>query len=136
MTSVNETKIDGTNEKLPCPKDAVVYNDVMGRVNLFNQRKERYQIRRSVKWWHRIFYFLFTLSSYIVSYCGKQIKETHRSLDHLTFVIVLARQLIDGYSSRNNKGHPANFQEKQCVVPDDMRFASVGIYMPKRAFQP
>ncbi|GFU47607.1 uncharacterized protein TNCV_2443291 [Trichonephila clavipes] len=38
---------------------------------------------------------------------------------------VLARQLIDGYSSRKKKGRPASFQAKMCVVPNDVRFAFV-----------
>ncbi|GFU18398.1 uncharacterized protein TNCV_1980791 [Trichonephila clavipes] len=43
----------------------------------------------------------------------------------------LARLLIDGYSSRKRKGRPASFQAKKCVVPDDVRLASVGNHMPR-----
>ncbi|GFX11959.1 piggyBac transposable element-derived protein 4 [Trichonephila clavipes] len=49
MTFVNRTKKDGTKEEVPCPKAVAVYNDVMGGADRFDQRKERYQIRRSVK---------------------------------------------------------------------------------------
>ncbi|GFX14523.1 hypothetical protein TNCV_1617061 [Trichonephila clavipes] len=37
----------------------------------------------------------------------------HRRMQQhqLTFRIALARQLIDGYSSRKRKGHPASFQD-------------------------
>ncbi|GFX63891.1 piggyBac transposable element-derived protein 4 [Trichonephila clavipes] len=56
ITSVNRTKKDGTKE-VPCPKAVAVYNDIMGGVDRFDQRKKGFQIR-SVKWWHRIFYFL------------------------------------------------------------------------------
>ncbi|GFX17943.1 hypothetical protein TNCV_2293911 [Trichonephila clavipes] len=38
-----------------------------------------------------------------------------------TFRIALARQLIEGYSSRR----PANFQAKECVFPDNVRLDSV-----------
>ncbi|GFX23599.1 piggyBac transposable element-derived protein 4 [Trichonephila clavipes] len=34
----------------------------MGGVDRFDQRKEIYQIRRSVKGWHRIFYLLVDLT--------------------------------------------------------------------------
>ncbi|GFV48095.1 uncharacterized protein TNCV_3027791 [Trichonephila clavipes] len=45
--------------------------------------------------------------------------------------IALARQLIDRYSSRKRKGHPASFQVKKRAVPDDVRLASVRNHMPK-----
>lgn len=131
MTSVHRTKKDGTKAEVPCPKAVAVYNDVMGGVDRFDQRKERYQIgRRSVKWWHRIFYFLLDLGI-INSFILWQVNKRNRNLDQLTFRIALARQLIDGYSSRKRKGRPASFQAKKCAVPDDVRLASVGNHMPK-----
>ncbi|GFS65529.1 piggyBac transposable element-derived protein 4 [Trichonephila clavipes] len=57
--------------------------------------------------------------------------KRNRNLDQLTFRIALARQLIDGYSSRKRKGRPASFQVNKCAVPDDVRLASVGNHMPK-----
>lgn len=40
-----------------------VYNNIMGGVDSFDQFRERYAIgRRSVKWWHRNFYFLIDLA--------------------------------------------------------------------------
>ncbi|GFT90695.1 hypothetical protein TNCV_4074731 [Trichonephila clavipes] len=45
MTSVNRTKNNGIREEVPGPKAVVVYNCVMGGVDLFDQRKESYQIR-------------------------------------------------------------------------------------------
>ncbi|GFW63737.1 piggyBac transposable element-derived protein 4 [Trichonephila clavipes] len=47
--------------------------------------------------------------------------------------MALARQLIDGYSSRKAKGRPASFRAKKCVVLDDVRLASVGNHTPKMA---
>ncbi|GFY24242.1 hypothetical protein TNCV_1012911 [Trichonephila clavipes] len=47
------------------------------------------------------------------------------SLDQLTFRTALARQLIDGYSSKKKKERPASFQAKKCAVPDDVSFASM-----------
>ncbi|GFX75958.1 hypothetical protein TNCV_2239291 [Trichonephila clavipes] len=46
------------------------------------------------------------------------------SLVLLTFRVSLARQLIDGYSSRKRKGRPASFQAKR-VVPVDLHFTTV-----------
>ncbi|GFW30319.1 hypothetical protein TNCV_3850901 [Trichonephila clavipes] len=39
------------NKEEPCPKVVDVHNDVKGGVDRFDQRKERYQISRSLKWW-------------------------------------------------------------------------------------
>ncbi|GFT96281.1 hypothetical protein TNCV_3907141 [Trichonephila clavipes] len=42
MTSVNRLETDGIKKEVPCPKAAVVYNDVMGGDDHFDQRKEIY----------------------------------------------------------------------------------------------
>ncbi|GFV48337.1 histone-lysine N-methyltransferase SETMAR [Trichonephila clavipes] len=49
-----------------------------------------------------------------------------RGLDELTFLIALAHQLIDRYSSRKRKRRPASFQAKKRVVPEDVQLASGG----------
>ncbi|GFV15755.1 piggyBac transposable element-derived protein 4 [Trichonephila clavipes] len=105
-------------------------------VDFFDQRKERYQIRRSVKWWHRarIFHFLINLAI-INSFVQWQVNQRNRSLDQLTLCIALARQLINGYSPRKRKRRPASFQAKKSVVPDDVRIASVVNRMPKIAYK-
>ncbi|GFX46841.1 reverse transcriptase domain-containing protein [Trichonephila clavipes] len=98
----------------------------MGGVDRFNQRKERYQIRRSAKWRHRIFYFLIDLAI-IYSFISRRVNKRDRSLDQLTFRIALAGQLIDAYFSRKRKGRPASFQAKK----RDVSLASLGKHMPK-----
>ncbi|GFV84334.1 DDE_Tnp_1_7 domain-containing protein [Trichonephila clavipes] len=82
-TSLNWAKKDGTEEEVPCPKAAAVYNDVKGGVDYFYLRKERYQIKRSVKPWHRILYFLIDLSN-INSFIQWQVNKRNRSLEQLT----------------------------------------------------
>ncbi|GFX38477.1 piggyBac transposable element-derived protein 4 [Trichonephila clavipes] len=77
-----------------------------------------------------IFYFLTDLAI-INSFILRQVNKRNRSLDQLTFRIALVRQLIDGYSSRKRKERPASFQARKCVVPDDVRSASVGNHMSK-----
>ncbi|GFX66049.1 piggyBac transposable element-derived protein 4 [Trichonephila clavipes] len=91
--------------------------------------EKRHQIR-SVNWRHRTFYLLI-YPAIINSFILWQVNKSNRSLDQLTFRIALARQLIDGYSSRKRKGRPASFQAKKCVVPDDVRLASGGNHMTK-----
>ncbi|GFW06675.1 hypothetical protein TNCV_3287761 [Trichonephila clavipes] len=58
----------------------------------------------------------------------------NRSLDQLTFREALPRQLMDRYSSRKRKGCHASFQAKKCVVPEDVRLASVRNLVPKKGF--
>ncbi|GFV87469.1 hypothetical protein TNCV_3281071 [Trichonephila clavipes] len=51
-------------------------------------------------------------------------EQSNRSLDQLTFHLVLALQLIDGYSSRKRKWRLSSFQAKNCADPDDVHLAS------------
>jgi hypothetical protein len=49
----------GRSTEIFCPKVVAEYNKIMGGVHRFDQLRERYVLgRRSVKWRHRIFYFL------------------------------------------------------------------------------
>ena len=58
----------------------------MGGVDHFDQRRERYAIgRRSLKWWHRLFYSLIDLA--IVLLYGTAIKVV------IVIRLALARQL-------------------------------------------
>ncbi|GFV69477.1 hypothetical protein TNCV_2778921 [Trichonephila clavipes] len=64
--------------------------------------------------------------------------ENLRPTNHTATVLLdqsfrqaLARQLIDGYSSRKRKGFPDSIQRKKCVVLDDWCFASEGNHIPK-----
>ncbi|GFV38814.1 piggyBac transposable element-derived protein 4 [Trichonephila clavipes] len=96
----------------------------------FDQRREGHQIRRSVKWRYRNFYFLsglVTINTFIVW----QMNKRNKSLDQITFSITLVRPLIGGYTSRKRKGRPASFQAKKCVAPDDVCLHNVGNHMPK-----
>ncbi|GFV76896.1 uncharacterized protein TNCV_689661 [Trichonephila clavipes] len=63
--------------------------------------------------------------------CYGQHSRNQNSTPFPTLPRSLARQLIDGYSSRKRKGRPTNFQAKKYVVPDDVRLTSVGNHMPK-----
>ena len=99
----------------------------MGRVDKFDQLRERYVLgRRSVKWWHRIFYFLVDVAidnSFVLWKINKRKNGQH---DQLTYRIRLARKLIDGFSSRKRRGQKPVFLAKKGKVPDDVRLVSVG----------
>lgn len=63
ISSVQRRIKDGTKKSVPCPIVVDVYNKKMCGVDRFDQLRERYEIgRRSVKWWHRIMYFLIDLA--------------------------------------------------------------------------
>lgn len=62
-TSVQRKMRDGTKVSFNCPKVVAVYNQNMGGVDRLDQLRERYEVgRRSVKWWHRLMYFLIDVS--------------------------------------------------------------------------
>ena len=51
-----DKKKDGTKEEILCLKAVAAHNDLMGGLDYFDQRKERYQVRRRfIKWWHLLF---------------------------------------------------------------------------------
>ena len=133
MTSVNVTKKKKMVLKKKCFVQKLSLYIAMSWKRLIDliKEEERYQIgRRSIKWWHHIFYFLFDIAI-INSFIQWQVKKTNRNLDELPFRITLAHQLIDGYSSRKRKGLLASFRVKKCLVPYDMCLASVRNHMPK-----
>lgn len=61
--SVNRKMKDGSKTNVSCPEVVSEYNRNMGGVDRFDQLRERYEVgRRSVKWWHRLMYFLIDVS--------------------------------------------------------------------------
>jgi len=121
---------DGTRTEISCPKAVATYNRIMGGVDKFDQLRERYAIgRRSVKWWHRIFYYLIDLAIVNAFVMWKLSKRTG-SHDQLTFRIRLARQLIGNFSNRKRKGKVPSFMSSKKQVPDDVRLANVGVHIP------
>lgn len=127
---------DGTKESVPCPKVVSVYNEKMGGVDRFDQFRERYEIgRRSVKWWHRIMYFLIDLAVVDGFILWKTPREKEKKLDQLTYRLRLARQLINGFSARKRRGRPVNYNKKKKgkeTVPNEVRLVQVGKHMPKK----
>lgn len=124
---------DGSRVPIPCPHVVAAYNEIMGGVDRFDQLRERYAIgRRSIKWWHRILYYLVDLAivnSFIMWKCVKNKKEKEEC-NQLSFRIRLAKQLISGYSSRKRRGRPINYLSNKSKVPDDVKLANVGSHMP------
>lgn len=131
VSTVLRRQRNGTRIEVGCPEVVKVYNQTMGGVDKFDQLRECYAIgRRSVKWWHRIFYYLTDLAI-VYSYVMWKLKNANPSKCHqLDFRINLARQLIAGFSSRKNRGRPPNFIKQK--LPDSVRLANVGTHMPEK----
>lgn len=132
-TSVTRKNKNGTKTIVSCPTAIQMYNALMGGVDLFDQLRERYAVgRRSLKWWHRIFYFLLDLAvvnSFIM------MKRVKGDLDQMSFRIRLARQLISGYTSKKRRGRPPLFIGKKkgsIGVPHEVRTVNVGEHLPKK----
>lgn len=128
-TTVQRRLQDGKRVSVHCPSVVADYNKYMGGVDRFDQYRERYETgRKSVKWWFRILYFLLDLA--IVN--GFILWKMHRpdsKSKQLTYRLKLARQLINGYSSRKAQGRPLNYFK--CSVPKEVRFAGGAKHMPR-----
>lgn len=131
VSTVLRRQRNGARIEVGCPEVVKVYNQTMGGVDKFDQLRECYAIgRRSVKWWHRIFYYLIDLAivnSYVM-WKNKSVDPT--KCHQLDFRINLARQLINGFSSRKNRGRPPNYFKQ--TVPDSIRVSNVGNHMPEK----
>ena len=56
-TSINRKQKDGTKNQFQGPNTIALYNQIMGEVDLFDQKVNVYEInRRSKKWWKKVFY--------------------------------------------------------------------------------
>lgn len=132
IVSVKRKTKKGTTIEVPCPEVVQCYNSFMGGVDRFDQLRERYEIgRRSIKWWHRLFYFLVDLAI-VNSFILWKLSKPNTTQDQLSFRINLAKQLIANFSSRKQRGKPAQYLSK-VSVPKETRLANVGTHLPKAA---
>lgn len=119
----------GKRVKVHCPAVVADYNKYMGGVDRFDQYRERYELgRKSPKWWFRILYFLLDLAIVNSFILWKFHRPGNTKLNQLTYRLKLARQLINGYSSRKVIGRPPNFFK--CSVPNEVRFGT-GPHLPR-----
>uniref|UniRef100_G3U0L7 PiggyBac transposable element-derived protein domain-containing protein n=1 Tax=Loxodonta africana TaxID=9785 RepID=G3U0L7_LOXAF len=134
ITTVRSKNRDGSSSVITCPRAVAEYDAIMGGVDRFEKRRERYAIgRRSAKWWHRLLYFLVDLAivnSFIMWDC------THGGrCDQLSFRTALVRQLAVGQGT-TSRGRPSYLvKNKQGVsgVPEDVRLVQVGKHLPIKA---
>ncbi|XP_023597182.1 piggyBac transposable element-derived protein 4 [Trichechus manatus latirostris] len=131
ITVVKRKNKDGSSSQIPCPRAVAEYNAIMGGVDRFDQRRERYAIgRRSRKWWHRLLHFLIDLAivnSFIMWNCNHGGR-----CNQLSFRLALSRQLTVG-QKRKKRGRPsfmAWVKRGVTGVPDEVRLQQVGKHFP------
>nr|XP_023397070.1 piggyBac transposable element-derived protein 4-like isoform X1 [Loxodonta africana]XP_023397071.1 piggyBac transposable element-derived protein 4-like isoform X1 [Loxodonta africana]XP_023397072.1 piggyBac transposable element-derived protein 4-like isoform X1 [Loxodonta africana]XP_023397073.1 piggyBac transposable element-derived protein 4-like isoform X1 [Loxodonta africana]XP_023397074.1 piggyBac transposable element-derived protein 4-like isoform X1 [Loxodonta africana]XP_023397075.1 len=131
ITVVKRKNKDGSSSQIPCPRAVAEYNAIMGGVDRFDQRCERYAIgRRSRKWWHRLLHFLIDLAivnSFIMWNCNHGGR-----CNQLSFRLALSRQLTVG-QKRKRRGRPsfmAWVKRGVTGVPDEVRLQQVGKHFP------
>lgn len=128
-TTVLRRNKTGEREAVYCPIVIAEYNKIMGGVDKFDQLLERYAIgRRSTKWWHRILYYLVDMAivnSFILMNTTRKVTG-----DQLTFRINLARQLINGFTSKKRRNKPVMFLPNKRTVPEEVRLSDVGKHLP------
>lgn len=136
-TTVKRKMRDGSEMSVPCPKVVSEYNANMGGVDRFDQLRERYAIgRRFKKWWHRLMYFLIDMAIVNGHIMWKNSKPGEKNRHQLAFRLRLARQLINGFSSRKRLGRPVNYQNKRKYVPEEVKFVNVGRHFPDKGPKP
>jgi len=95
VTSVKRKNRDGTSSIIPCPAAVAQYNAIIGREDRFDQKRERYATgRRSLKWRHRLLYFLIDLA--IVNNFIKRNCNNGGQRDQLSLRLALVGQLTVG----------------------------------------
>jgi len=105
----------------------------VGGVDRFDQRRERYAVgRRSLKWRHRLLYFLIDLAivnSFITWNCNNGGQR-----DQLSFWLALVRQLTAGREIKRRCRSHFLTKNKPGVsgVPEDVRLRDVGKHLPVR----
>ncbi|XP_045134451.1 piggyBac transposable element-derived protein 3-like [Portunus trituberculatus] len=127
-TTVKRTEKDGKKAIVPCPQVVKDYNDNMGGVDKHDMLRQLYGTnRKSMKWWHRIFWGLLDMcivNAYVVY------KESHGSLPLLDFRRDLAQGLLTYSKERSSRGAPKR-RKTDYSIPPSVRLSNTGIHWPK-----
>lgn len=123
-TAVPRTVVsDGqvTREDVTCPPLLPDYQTYMRGVDRADQLMGYYSVvRRSKKWWKRVFSYLIevaALNGYIMYKAGLPCSQ-HRSFDYLKYRVNLAEELIGTFSSRPAMGRSRNHDNLQALRLD------------------
>ncbi|KAG8258922.1 hypothetical protein J6590_108260 [Homalodisca vitripennis] len=93
VTNVQRMQKNGEKQLVPCPESTAFYNEIMGGVDLSDQKVSIYDFdRKSKKWWKKVFYKLLLTSVVNAWILYEEIQHKKTSL--LSFVVPPAEQLL------------------------------------------
>ena len=125
---VTRRQKDGKKVAVNCPDVFVTYNDIMGGVDLSDQKVSLYDFnRKSLKWWKKVFYKLLMTSvvnSHIIFQAATNSKSPLKQ-----FIVELAEQLI----TKGRSTAKVTRRTSQTVGPRSKRskkMLSIGDHMP------
>ena len=106
-TTVNRTQKNGSRLAVPCPRSVALYNEYMGGVDRGDQLRGSYHIRlKCMKNYKYIFGFLLDVAITNAYILHSRFDAPSDILDHKSFRMLLAEQLIGNYKSRKRPGRP------------------------------
>ena len=112
MTEVKRKKKDGSSTLVPCPLVVQTYNQFMNGVDYADQLRNEYPTyRRSKKWWHYLFWFLWDISvcnAFILmkespAHQRKTKGNKEKKLTLLEFKMALAKTFIGNYRASRKR---------------------------------
>ena len=119
-SNVQRRQRDGSIVHFPCPTTVVHYNENMNGVDVADQLRTKYPTsRKSNKWWHSLFWFLFDLcivNSFIIRKESPNHQELTRTgavkpFSMLDFRKCLIKSLIGNYREGRKRTLPPNVNE-------------------------
>ena len=129
-TTVNRREKDGKKAIVSCPNVVKDYNNYMGGVDKHDQLRQVYGLdRKSVKWWHRIFFGLLDMSIVNVFVIYKE-----SCPDEVVNIKSFKRELASGllaYSKDRGDRKSPKRRKSNYSVPDSVRLTCTGIHWPK-----
>lgn len=138
--SVLRTSKDGSRQEVKCPTVVCSYNKYMGGVDHADRLRALYCVdRKSMKWWHRLFWGFFDIAlvNAFVIYCNL-FEET----DMLSFRRSVAQGLLAQRAPPSKRGRPSKptspegaapskRRKSDFSVPKDVRHGNRGIHWIK-----
>ena len=105
--TVRRTQKDGSSLSVPCPRSVALYNEFMGSVDHGDHLRGSYNIRlkcrKNYKYVYAFCFDVAVTNGYILH---SKFDVRTDTMDHKTFRMVLAEQLIGSYKSRKRAGRP------------------------------
>ena len=131
-TTVDRRQKDGTRRAVQCPLCVALYNRFMGGVDHGDHLRGSYSVRlKCRKNYKYVFWFLFDVAI-TNAYILRSFDVSTSEMDHKSFRMMLAKQLIGNYMSRKQPGRPrkrprptphlpSHSKSRRCVYCRDVR---------------